>query len=121
MDSNTSLEQQYVDQIYSQIKSSFITKNVTVGSIALILTTAMSGAEHLTGLSGPQKKQLVIYTVNRLLEEVPIDATEKTTIQLLIPSVIDMVISATKHQLDLNSEGKPSLLGRICQYFGCCS
>lgn len=106
------MEQQAFDRIYNAVRASIVDKKLTGGRITIMITTAMSAVERLGNLSGPEKKDLVLHVLDRIVDEIPVEESEKDAIcaaLALAPFVIDSIVSAAKGQLgsiDKSSHGK---------------
>ena len=104
-----------LDALYDQVRATF-TGRVSVASVLNIATYTMAAVEKLGGMSGPQKKDSVVHVIARLVGELPADQEDREAIQaavrLLLPSIIDTIVSATKGQIDINANQSKKL--------GCC-
>jgi len=108
------VEQQAFDRIYNAVRASIVDKKLTGGRVTIMITTAMTAVERLGNLSGPEKKDLVLHVLDRIVDEIPVDESEKDAIRAalaLAPVVIDSIVSAAKGQL--GSIGKSSH-GKCC-------
>ena len=107
--------QKNADAVYNAVKTAIGTGRVTVASVMIMITTAMVEVEKFTALTGPQKKQLVIHVVDRLIEEIPATQEDKAAIKsavdLFMPCVVDTVIAVSKSQLAINVKHRISQLG----------
>ena len=60
-------------------------------------------------LSGPDKKDIVMVVVERVLEVLPMESEAKAAlrvaVRLILPNLIDVVISAARHVFDLDKDG----------------
>lgn len=85
-----------VADIHSKIKSLVVNRRLDAGTLIEITTHAMSVVEQYPNLSGPSKKAVVLGVVSRIVDEVPVDDSTKnilnTTIQLVLPTVIDKLV-----------------------------
>lgn len=102
------VENVLADRIYAAVKSSIRTKKVTVASATAMMGVAMAEVEKVRGLSGMEKKELVIYVISKLLDEIPINQADRDDIKAIVtgmlPSVIDAVVSAASGKLSLNTK-----------------
>ena len=121
-----------IDALYGQIKNRIILQDVKPSNVMIILTCVMAACEKQKSLSGPEKKEAVVYLVRRFVGEIPGDNGDRQTLQaaveLLLPPLIDTLIAATRGKLDLNKDGVISAdevsqatagCWRMC--FPCCS
>ncbi len=90
---------------FEELKSMIVGKDLDLANIVIVASSAMKIVEHIKELDGPQKKQMVVELVNRIVDElVPEDKQDalKLFIQFTLPTVIDQVIAATKGKMDIN-------------------
>jgi hypothetical protein len=96
-------EQALADQVYDRVKSAIGTKRVSVASVTIMLTAAVAEVEKLPGLTGMQKKDLVVHVVSRLTDEIPADQEDRAAIRgavaLLLPHLVDALVAAANGQL----------------------
>ena len=106
MEEPSSAEQHPIhDVLYNQVKGAF--KNgVTVANAINIITYTMAAVERTKNMSGPEKKEAVVFVITRLVDEIPVEQEDKAAIQsavrLLLPGLVDSIASAAKGQLDIN-------------------
>jgi hypothetical protein len=102
-------EQQLADQLYDIVRRSIDTKRITVASVLNIVTIVMVEVERLGVATGPQKKELALHVIARLIDEIPADQEDKAAIKnavaLLGPSIIDTIVAASKGQITINIPG----------------
>ena len=123
--------QAIVDALYDQIKERIVLKDIKASNAMLLLTFTMAAVEKQKQLSGPEKKEVVVSLVGRLVGEIPGDIEDKLALQaaveLILPPLIDTLVAATRGKLDLNKDGVVSAdevaqssagLWRTC--FPCC-
>lgn len=110
---DTSAVDELVDEVYGTVKSGFRSR-VTPDNVVVLITEAMMAVERIQqsyekfhALSGPAKKDVVLEVLERLVSELPVGRAEKdaivSAVNLLAPSVIDTIVSASKGQFDLNA------------------
>ena len=94
-----------VAQLVSQVQASF-TQPLSSATLMTLVTTAMVAAE-TTSLSGQAKKTAVMSVVSTMITNSTLSAADKLTLQnaatLLLPSVIDSVVSASQGVLAINT------------------
>jgi hypothetical protein len=104
--SDQKTEKSLADILYEQVKKSFTTAP-TAANVVNLITATMMAAEKLPKISGPAKKELVTSVVDRFVGEIPdsVDAKPviKASVVLLLPSIVDTIVSAAKGQLDINA------------------
>lgn len=125
---NTIPISQIVDNLYTQLRN-LITgdKNYTpeyiCSNIIIIVGMVMSAVEEYSGLSGMEKKAIVLRVIEKLVEELDIifpDMSDgvKTLIKsavALIPNAIDVIVSAAKHHFNINA-----IRDKCSSFFPCC-
>jgi hypothetical protein len=89
---------------------------ITPGSITIVIKICMEIAE-ATRLKGKEQKVLVERLVKKVVKDAPIsDEKEKLLLDMIeegvVSDVIDLVVSATKGELDINAVEKAAV--------GCC-
>ena len=89
---------------------------ITPGSITIVIKICMEIAE-ATRLKGKEQKVLVERLVKKVVKDAPIsDEKEKLLLDMIeegvVGDVIDLVVSATKGELDINAVEKAAV--------GCC-
>ena len=92
-----------VDRLVKQVRHTFGNR-ITPGNIARLVSEAMETCETFNVASGPKKKDIVIAAVSRILEETVDDETLRSAASLVLPSIIDTLISAYKKQVDFGGE-----------------
>ena len=101
--------QAIVDALYDQIKDRIVLKDVKPSNVMIMLTCVMTAVEKQKKLSGPEKKEVVVHLVRRLVGEIPGDDEDKQALQaaveLLLPPLIDTLVAASRGKLDLNKDG----------------
>lgn len=96
------------EELYSLAKWALNEKEgvISITNVINLVTSTMESAERFRDISGPQKKEVVVNVLDKLVEEIPATQDDKPAIQysikLLLPNIIDSIVSATKGQLDLN-------------------
>lgn len=85
-------------------------KKIKPANVLLLVTYTMQTVERIGGLSGPQKKELVMECLQTLVEEIPFDAEDRAAIQVavstLAPAIIDTLVAAAKGQYDFGKMAK---------------
>lgn len=98
-----------VDALYDQIRGRIILKDVKPSNVMSMLTYAMAAVEKQKGLTGPEKKGVVVHLVRRVVGEIPGGAEDKQALQaaveLFLPPLIGTLVAACRGKLDLNKDG----------------
>lgn len=110
-----------VEDVYGTVKKTFNHK-ISPANVVVLITKTMRVAEKVRGATGPEKKDIVLEVIERLVNELPTGEDDKdaimTAVHLFAPGIIDAVVSAAKGQLDL---GKIAKNVRSCfSCFSCC-
>jgi hypothetical protein len=106
------------DTSFKKLNEKLESRNIeiTPGSITIVIKICMEIAE-ATRLKGKEQKVLVERLVKKVVKDAPIsDEKEKLLLDMIeegvVGDVIDLVISATKGELDINAVEKAAV--------GCC-
>ena len=113
------------DSIYAQLKDRLGDTEINVTTITTVVKFAMEIVE-MTQLKGKAQKHMVEKLVRKVVEDAPIsDEKEKFLLDMVdegvVGNVIDMVVSATKGELNLNAAvdtGKVCCVGFL-RFKGC--
>ncbi len=94
------------DEVYSRVMKMIKLNKVNAGDLVVISTYAMTTVQKYPNLDGPSKKQLVIDVITKVVHESDIFAPEDKMagdmfIQLTLPMLIDTIINAYNHKVDL--------------------
>lgn len=91
----------YVDRLYDSVKDVIVefkkSENV-MGEITSLVTTLMEGVRVYPGITGKEKKIIVLKVIRRVLGEIEMPAETHIAVQamvnLLLPNVIDFIVAA---------------------------
>lgn len=106
-----------VDKVVNQVRKTFGNR-FTSGNVATLISEAMEACETFRVASGPKKKSIVIAAIEKIAEESIDDDTLRAATTLLVPSIIDSLISAYKKQIDLGTEPVVQI-ARKCRWLCC--
>jgi hypothetical protein len=91
--------------VYDKLRSLITHKQVTISSIIGIVTLAMQLVQQFAGVSGEDKKKIVISVINRLIEEFPMSDEDRLAIKAVVATTldktIDFVIAIANGEIDL--------------------
>ena len=94
-----------VDNVYAQLKSMIKNKTVDISNLMSIVTITMQLVEQISGLTGAQKKDMVMQLMNRLIDDVPMDDTNKAALRAILTTTvnaaIDFVVSVANGEINL--------------------
>lgn len=94
------------NKIYGQIVSTISKKEITAGDLVSIATQAMKLVQKERNLSGPEKKELVVAIITKLVDDSGLltgkekemgDAFIKST----LPVMIDVIVSVAINEIDI--------------------
>lgn len=109
------------DACYERLKARVNGEDFSSSDIIIFAVQGMQVVERYPQLTGPEKKQYVIRLAKRIVNDLSkIEESERAAlllaIDMLLPSMIDQVVAASRGQLDLNK------IGKRCGSFwrGCC-
>lgn len=95
-----------VDGIYENVLGMVEAKDVKAANIISIAALTMKLVEQVPGLTGQQKKDIVIEVIKKLIDETPLSDEEVAAVNLVVdvtlPIVIDTIVSASRGELNLN-------------------
>ena len=95
-----------LDTIYNQIKQSIVAEQLNQASIILIATNAMVLVERVPGLTGLERKELVLQVLRKLIGDLVTDPAAAAALLLVVnnvlPTAIDQIVAATNGKLDIN-------------------
>ena len=98
-----------ISALYNHIKEKFVYEAVNASNVINLIMFVMVLVENQKNLTGYQKKGIVVYLVELFIEEISGDKEDKlalqSAVQLLLPSIVDTIITATRGQFDLNKDG----------------
>lgn len=93
---------EFVNKLYETLIRIIGDKELTTANAVLIATNLMQIVEKYPNISGPQKKELVIYVLKRFVVDHLYGENEQALllfIDVFLPSVIDTIISVDKKEL----------------------
>lgn len=95
--------------VYDQIRGVVTHKKITIANILSIVTLSMQLVQQFALVDGPNKKAIVLNVINRLMDELPVEETDKQAIKILIDTTLNKTIDLI---IDI-ANGKVDLLGSI--------
>lgn len=107
--------QQSYDELVKTVKNQPLNALTAINFV----TKAMQIVEKGKDLNGPEKKQLVIDLIIKLINETPLDDALKANLRALpYSAIIDTIVAATKSQLKINDVVADMKEGKACGCFG---
>ena len=110
-----------MEQLYTYVKSTLGSQKITATSIIVIANSLMQIIEKYEGLTGNQKKMLVIDTIKRVINETMDDEIERMNLiviaDMTLPTVIDTLVSAINGDLKFDPKKVQGLFQKL---FCCC-
>lgn len=93
-----------VNQVYDNIKTMITNKQFNASSFVTLVTMVMQVLGQLPQLTGPQKKDVAIQVITRLVQEIPIPGIDQATATALINTtlskMIDFIVAAANGQFN---------------------
>jgi hypothetical protein len=94
------------DDVYANVYKTIKKKSVDSGDIIRIVASAMVVVQKYPELDGATKKQLVIDVLSKIVDDSGLVKDEDKEachllIQVTVPVVIDTIVSAYNHEIDL--------------------
>jgi hypothetical protein len=105
-----------IEEIVTELKRVFGEGGLTSQTLVSVVTHAMTLAEQYPGLTGEDKKQLVMDAAVVLLSETGRNEGFDAVLDAVAPAMIDALVVATKDGLSINKRAKSCLKDRMC----CC-
>jgi len=101
---------EYLDEVYSIVINSVGRKRVNVSDLIHLTQLAMESVEKYRDLSGPQKKNLVIRVIVKIIDDSDLIPAEYEQVALeftetFLPVVIDGFVGAFNRVINLRKHG----------------
>lgn len=108
-----------VEKIHNDVKQSIINKKFNASNFIVLVTIVMQVVEQLGDLTGPEKKEIAIRVIKRLVLEIPMPEEDKVAVGIIVETTlsktIDYIIMAANGELDF---GK--IAEQFKSIFSCC-
>jgi hypothetical protein len=92
--------------LYNDVKNILNGETISLVNISSLVINLMQSVEKINGLTGEEKKSLVIQVLKYTIEHSELPLAEKQILDklcdILIPETINIIISAVKNEYDLN-------------------
>lgn len=95
-----------VEEIVTELKHTFGEGGLTARTLVSVVTLAMTLAEQYTGLTGEDKKHIVMNAAVVLLSETGRNEGFDAVLDAVAPAMIDALVVATKDGLAINNRAK---------------
>jgi hypothetical protein len=93
-----------IDTIYDEVKGSIVNKQFGISNVMVLVAIAMQVAEKNKTLNGPEKKEIVLKVLKRLILEIPMSDRDRmmmdSIIEVALGKAIDYIIMAANGELD---------------------
>ena len=110
-----------LEELYNYSKAVINTKSISSITLITLTNKLIQIVEKYKELTGNQKKMLVLDTLTKIINENITDDLEKqellTLITILLPKIIDTVVSAINGHMKFNKDIKPSCFSSLFQCF----
>ncbi len=94
--------------IINKVRENLSAGSITVSNYNVAIIFAVELVEKMEKINGHQKKEIVIYVIETLLEEIPEDNPDKelivASITLLLPGIIDIIIASSNGQFAIKKK-----------------
>ena len=91
-------------EVLAQVKAAIVGRHFTATTFITLVTLVMQFVEKLVHVTGPEKKQVAINVIKQLVQEIPIEESQRQIIQTIVdttlPKIIDFIISAANGEFD---------------------
>lgn len=108
-----------VTSIYDQVRASIVNKQFGMNNIMSLVTIVMQAVGQAVALTGPEKKEVAMQVIRKLIAEIPLPDSERETISAIIEGTvskaIDFIIMAANGQLDFGKMAE-----QFKTTFACC-
>jgi len=100
-----------IQKIYLDVKQVFFVnyKGVDASNIALLTVHVMQAVEVVPGLTGDEKKAIVLKVIEMIVADSPLSDSTKQLLDLFIentlPIVIDLIVNAASGSFNINTVG----------------
>lgn len=78
--------------VYDELRALVINKQITVANIISIVTLAMQLVQQFAGVSGANKKKIVVNVINRIVGEFPMSDADRAAVQAIVATTLDQTI-----------------------------
>ena len=98
-----------INDLYVETKKVFFTKYRSIDANNIILTTVhvMLAVEVIPHLKGPEKKNIVLRVVEKIIADSPLDEQSKKVMDVMqtvtMPVLIDVLVDSTRGGIKLNT------------------
>ena len=107
-----------VENLYEDLKTILAGTKLNSSNIVAILVNLMQLVEKYPQLHGQQKKQVILYSINMLIDDqndnVEDTATLKLLVQSTLPSIIDTLVSIDKKQIQIKIKQISTFVFSLC-------
>lgn len=119
-DLRSSMSDNFFQSSYNKLVQSIKGQQLNAATAIIFVTRAMQIIEESKSLSGPEKKQIVLDLIVKLITETPMkDEPKALLLSLPYSSIIDQIVAATKNQLKINEVvDEVKKQGKACGCFG---
>lgn len=108
-----------IEQVHNEVKNAIVNKQFTASNFIVLVTLVMQVVEKAPQLTGPEKKEVAVKVIKRLILEIPMPGADKEAIGIIVETTlsktIDFIIAAANGEFDF---GKIVEQWKSC--FPCC-
>lgn len=101
-----------VERIFQAVTAAAAGRPVTMAGVVNLAADVLVEVERVAGLSGPQKKELALAVLARLVDAVPGPPADRDAIRFaaeaFLPAMIDSLVAAAKGQYVINAAARPT-------------
>ena len=114
---------QYLEEVYRYVKSVHGQNKVTAVNIVIIASELIQIVEKYKGMTGSQKKMLIISSVKRVINEQEDSVEERAALNIIIdqtlPILIDSMVGAINGAMKFIKENKQTIIKKLKSIFCC--
>lgn len=99
----TEVMKDFADTVYAEFKDLVVSLNINSDNFIIVVTKTLERIDRVSNMSGQEKYGVAILVLDKLIDEIPdMDDNDKYYVRNIVPSLIEIVISASKGKLKLN-------------------
>jgi hypothetical protein len=94
------------EDVLQQVKAAIAGRHFTANTFISLVTLVMQFVEKSLNATGPEKKQVAMNVIGKLVQEIPMEDSHReivlTIVNTTLPKIIDFIISAANGEFDFS-------------------
>jgi len=94
------------EDVFQQVKAAIAGRHFTANTFISLVTLVMQFVEKSLQATGPEKKQIAMNVIHKLILEIPMEDSHRTIVTTIVnttlPTTIDFIISAANGEFDFS-------------------